>query len=121
MRPAILSFKIGLPSSPTCSMQNLCDPQNQVLGEYFEDDWSKIEPGCPTGRHRSALLASALRCSDAATGYLVDEGDASGKSVAKTNNFSASVLDTEISRPRKADAFFLQNDERHARRVKFGF
>jgi mannose/cellobiose epimerase-like protein (N-acyl-D-glucosamine 2-epimerase family) len=23
---------------------NLCDPQSQVLGEYFEDDWSKIEP-----------------------------------------------------------------------------
>jgi mannose/cellobiose epimerase-like protein (N-acyl-D-glucosamine 2-epimerase family) len=23
---------------------NLCDPPRQDLGEYFEDDWSKIEP-----------------------------------------------------------------------------
>ncbi len=79
---------------------NLYDRQRQVLGEYFEDDWSKIEPvcvepghqaewvwllrnferitGCPTGRYRSELLASALRYRDPATGCLVDEGDAQG-------------------------------------------
>jgi mannose/cellobiose epimerase-like protein (N-acyl-D-glucosamine 2-epimerase family) len=79
---------------------NLYDPQRQVLGEYFEDDWSKIEPvciepghqaewvwllkgferitGCPTGRHRAGLLASALRYRDDATGCLFDEGSADG-------------------------------------------
>jgi mannose/cellobiose epimerase-like protein (N-acyl-D-glucosamine 2-epimerase family) len=79
---------------------NLYDPQRQVLGEYFEEDWSKIEPvivepghqaewvwllkgferitGCPTGRHRAQLLASALRYRDARTGCLLDEGDADG-------------------------------------------
>jgi mannose/cellobiose epimerase-like protein (N-acyl-D-glucosamine 2-epimerase family) len=81
-------------------LANLYDKQKQVLGEYFEDDWSRIEPvsvepghqaewvwllkgferitGCPTGRHRSELLASALRYSDEATGCLIDEGDAVG-------------------------------------------
>jgi mannose-6-phosphate isomerase len=71
-----------------------------VLGEYFEEDFSKIEPisvepghqaewvwllkgferitGCPTGRYRGELLASALRYRDEATGCLIDEGDASG-------------------------------------------
>jgi mannose-6-phosphate isomerase len=79
---------------------NLYDPQRQVLGEYFEEDWSKIEPvcvepghqaewvwllkgferitGCPTARHRSQLLASALRYRDDVTGCLFDEGDAGG-------------------------------------------
>jgi mannose/cellobiose epimerase-like protein (N-acyl-D-glucosamine 2-epimerase family) len=79
---------------------NLYDSRRQVLGEYFEDDWSTIEPvsvepghqaewvwllkgferitGCPTGRHRSQLLASALRYRDDATGCLFDEGDADG-------------------------------------------
>lgn len=79
---------------------NLYDGQKQVLGEYFEQDWSRIEPvcvepghqaewvwllkgferitGCPTGRHRGQLLASALRYRDPATGCLVDEGDAAG-------------------------------------------
>src|SRR6267378_5060852 len=79
---------------------NLYDPRRQVLGEYFEEDWSRIEPvsvepghqaewvwllkgferitGCPTGRYRSELLASALRYRDAATGCLIDEGDAAG-------------------------------------------
>jgi mannose-6-phosphate isomerase len=78
----------------------LYDKQKQALGEYFEDDWSRIEPvrvegghqaewvwllkgferitGCPTGRHRGELLASALRYRDEATGCLVDEGDATG-------------------------------------------
>src|SRR3981081_2459501 len=79
---------------------NLFDPRRQVLGEYFEEDWSKIEPvsvepghqaewvwllkgferitGCRTGRHRTALLASALRYCDEATGCLFDEGGADG-------------------------------------------
>jgi mannose/cellobiose epimerase-like protein (N-acyl-D-glucosamine 2-epimerase family) len=79
---------------------NLYDPRRQVLGEYFEDDWSKIEPvciepghqaewvwllrgferitGCPTGRHRAGLLASALRYRDDMTGCLFDEGTADG-------------------------------------------
>lgn len=79
---------------------NLYDRQKQALGEYFEDDWSRIEPvvvepghqaewvwllkgferisGCPTARPRGELLASALRYRDAATGCLVDAGDAAG-------------------------------------------
>ena len=81
-------------------LANLYDKRKQVLGEYFEDDWSRIEPvsvepghqaewawllkgferitGCPTGRYRAELLASALRYRDVATGCLVDEGDADG-------------------------------------------
>ena len=81
-------------------LANLYDKQKHVLGEYFEDDWSKIEPvsvepghqaewvwllkgferitGCPTGRFRGELLASALRYRDEATGCLVDEGDTEG-------------------------------------------
>jgi mannose-6-phosphate isomerase len=79
---------------------NLFDPQCQIVGEYFEEDWSKIEPavvepghqaewvwllkgferitGCPTGRYRSQLLASALHYRDPLTGCLIDEGDANG-------------------------------------------
>jgi mannose-6-phosphate isomerase len=79
---------------------NLYDPQRQVLGEYFEDDWSRIEPvcvepghqaewvwllkgferitGCPTGRYRAGLLASALRFRDDVTGCLFDEGNPDG-------------------------------------------
>ena len=81
-------------------LANLYDKQKRVLGEYFEEDWSKIEPvsvepghqaewawllrgferitGCPTGRYRGELLASALRYRDEATGCLVDEGDSAG-------------------------------------------
>lgn len=81
-------------------LANLYDKQKQLLGEYFEEDWSRIEPvsiepghqaewawllkgferitGCPTGRFRGELLASALRYRDEATGCLVDEGDATG-------------------------------------------
>lgn len=80
-------------------LASLYDKQTRVLGEYFEEDWSKIPPvsvepghltewvwllkgferitGCPTGRPRSELLASALRYRDA-TGCLVDEGNAEG-------------------------------------------
>ncbi|MCP4615803.1 MAG: mannose-6-phosphate isomerase [Bradyrhizobium sp.] len=79
---------------------NLYDRQKQALGEYFEDDWSKIEPvvvepghqaewawllkgferitGCPTARPRGELLATALRYQDVATGCLVDAGDTAG-------------------------------------------
>jgi mannose-6-phosphate isomerase len=79
---------------------NLFDQRTQVLGEYFEEDWSRINPvvvepghlaewtwllkgferitGCPTGRHRAALMSSLLRYRDAA-GCLVDEGDAEGR------------------------------------------
>ena len=81
-------------------LANLYDKQTHVLGEYFEDDWSKIEPvsvepghqaewvwllkgferitGCPTGRYRGELLASALRYRDEATGCLIDEGSTDG-------------------------------------------
>jgi mannose/cellobiose epimerase-like protein (N-acyl-D-glucosamine 2-epimerase family) len=80
---------------------NLYDSRRHVLGEYFEEDWSRIEPvsvepghlaewvwllkgferisGCPTGRYRSQLLASALRYRDHVTSCLFDEGDADGK------------------------------------------
>ena len=79
---------------------NLYDARRQVLGEYFEEDWSRIEPvsvepghqaewvwllkgferitNCPTARHRAELLASALRYRDDGTGCLFDEGDAVG-------------------------------------------
>jgi mannose/cellobiose epimerase-like protein (N-acyl-D-glucosamine 2-epimerase family) len=78
---------------------NLYDKQKRVLGEYFEDDWAKIEPvsvepghqaewvwllkgferitGCPTARPRGELMQSALRYRDA-TGCVVDEGSAEG-------------------------------------------
>jgi mannose/cellobiose epimerase-like protein (N-acyl-D-glucosamine 2-epimerase family) len=81
-------------------LANFYDKEKHLLGEYFEDDWSKIEPvsiepghqaewvwllkgferitGCPTGRFRAELLASALRYRDEATGCLIDEGDADG-------------------------------------------
>jgi mannose/cellobiose epimerase-like protein (N-acyl-D-glucosamine 2-epimerase family) len=80
---------------------NLYDKQKRVLGEYFEDDWSKIKPisvepghqaewvwllkgferitGCPTGSFRAELLETALRYCDEATGCLIDEGDAEGR------------------------------------------
>jgi mannose/cellobiose epimerase-like protein (N-acyl-D-glucosamine 2-epimerase family) len=79
---------------------SLYDARREILGEYFEDDWSKIEPvvvepghqaewvwllrgferitGCPTGRYRAQLLSSAIRYCDDATGCLIDEGDANG-------------------------------------------
>lgn len=80
-------------------LANLYDKRKCALGEYFEDDWSRIEPvsvepghqaewvwllkgferitGCPTGQRRAELLATALRYRDA-TGCLVDEGDDTG-------------------------------------------
>jgi mannose-6-phosphate isomerase len=87
-------------------MASLYDKQRQALGEYFEEDWSRIEPivvepghqaewvwllkgferitGCPTGRPRGELLATALRYQDAATGCLVDVGDAAGNATRDT-------------------------------------
>jgi mannose-6-phosphate isomerase len=81
-------------------LANLYDKQRRILTEYFEEDWSKIEPvsvepghqaewawllkgferitGCPTGQRRIELLETALRYSDEATGCLIDEGDAEG-------------------------------------------
>lgn len=81
-------------------LANLYDKRKCALGEYFEEDWSKIEPvsveaghqaewvwllkgferitGCPTGQRRAELLATALHYRDAATGCLVDEGDDTG-------------------------------------------
>jgi mannose/cellobiose epimerase-like protein (N-acyl-D-glucosamine 2-epimerase family) len=81
-------------------MANLYDKQKRVLGEYFEEDWSRIEPvcvepghqaewiwllkgferitGCPTERPRAELLETMLRYRDEATGLLIDEGDAAG-------------------------------------------
>ena len=81
-------------------LANLYDKQKRVLGEYFEEDWSKIEPvsvepghqaewvwllkgfervtGCPTGRYRAELLETAVRCHDTATGCLIDEADVDG-------------------------------------------
>ncbi|WP_027579885.1 AGE family epimerase/isomerase [Bradyrhizobium sp. Ai1a-2] len=82
-------------------LANLYDKQTHVLGEYFEEDWSKIPPvsvepghlaewvwllkgferitGCPTGRYRGELLTSALRYRDEATGCLTDEGSVEGR------------------------------------------
>ena len=70
------------------------------LGEYFEEDWAKIEPvsvepghqaewvwilkgferitGCPTARPCGELMEAAMRSTDAATGCLIDETDADG-------------------------------------------
>jgi mannose/cellobiose epimerase-like protein (N-acyl-D-glucosamine 2-epimerase family) len=39
----------------------------------------RANSGCPMGRHRAKLLASALRYRDEASGCLIDEGDADGK------------------------------------------
>ena len=79
---------------------NLYDPKRHILGEYFEENWSRIEPVCvepghqaewvwllkgferitgrPTAPHRSQLLDSALRYRDEPTGCLLDESDADG-------------------------------------------
>lgn len=87
-------------------LANLYDKQTRLLGEYFEDDWSRIEPvsvepghqaewvwllkgferitGCPTGRVRAELLKSALRFRDEATGCLIDEGNTKGDIIRHT-------------------------------------
>jgi mannose/cellobiose epimerase-like protein (N-acyl-D-glucosamine 2-epimerase family) len=85
---------------------NLFDQRTQTLGEYFEEDWAPVPPavvepghqaewvwllrgferntGCPTGRFRSALLTSALRYTDPASGCLVDEGNTAGNVTRST-------------------------------------
>jgi mannose/cellobiose epimerase-like protein (N-acyl-D-glucosamine 2-epimerase family) len=111
---------------------NLFDQQTGVLGEYFEEDWARINPvvvepghqaewlwllrgferntGCPTGRFRMALLKSALRYPDAATGCLVDEGDAAGNIVKSTRRLwpqteiaKAFIAQAETSEPGAED------------------
>jgi mannose-6-phosphate isomerase len=111
---------------------NLYDPQRQVLGEYFEEDWSRIEPvsvepghqaewvwllrgferitGCPTARHRSQLLNSALRYRDDVTGCLFDEGDADGNTRTftrrcwpQTEIAKAWIAQAEVEEPGAAD------------------
>jgi mannose/cellobiose epimerase-like protein (N-acyl-D-glucosamine 2-epimerase family) len=111
---------------------SLYDPRRQVLGEYFEDDWSRIEPlivepghqaewvwllkgferitGCPTGRYRAQLLSSAMRFCDDATGCLIDEGDAEGNIRKSTRRLwpqteiaKAWIAQTEAGEPGAAD------------------
>lgn len=79
---------------------HLYDKRTHALGEYFEQDWARIEPvsvepghqaewvwllkgferitGCPTARPRAELLETMLRYRDGATGCLVDQGDTEG-------------------------------------------
>jgi len=85
---------------------SLYDPRRQVVAEYFNDDWSKIEPMCvepghlaewvwllkgferisniSTSRYRAKLLASALRFCEEGTGCLVDEGSEDGSTTKST-------------------------------------
>lgn len=82
-------------------LAHLYDPRSEALGEYFEEDWSRILPviiepghqaewvwllkgferitGCPTMKYRAPLLRSALRFRDEVTGCLVDEANADGR------------------------------------------
>jgi len=107
------------------------DSKKQVLGEYFEQDWSTIHPisiepghqaewvwllkgferisGRPTDQYRSALLKSALRYRDALTGCLVDQGNAdgqitksSGRCWPQTEIAKAWMAQAEIGDPRAA-------------------
>ncbi|KYH03135.1 AGE family epimerase/isomerase [Bradyrhizobium sp. DOA1] len=81
-------------------LANFYDKQKRVLGEYFEEDWSRIEPvsvepghqaewvwllkgferitGCPTGRFRGELMQAAMRSFDTVSGCLIDEADTEG-------------------------------------------
>lgn len=121
---------------------NLYDSQRQVLGEYFEEDWSRIEPvsvepghqaewvwllkgferitGCPTGRHRLQLLASALRYRDEVTGCLFDEGDADGNVQKFTRRLwpqaeiaKAHIAQAEAGEPGAADEAVAAFDRLH--------
>jgi mannose/cellobiose epimerase-like protein (N-acyl-D-glucosamine 2-epimerase family) len=111
---------------------NLYDPRRQVLGEYFEEDWSKIEPvsvepghqaewvwllrgferitGCSTAGHRAQLLSSALRYRDDVTGCLFDEGDSHGnirkfsrRGWPQTEIAKAWIAQAEAREPKAAD------------------
>jgi mannose/cellobiose epimerase-like protein (N-acyl-D-glucosamine 2-epimerase family) len=103
------AFQSGAGELHNLFVGNLYDPRRRVLGEYFNEDWSKIEPvivepghqaewvwllksferisGCPTEQCRSHLLTSALRYRDDATGCLFDEGDADGNITKFTRRF----------------------------------
>lgn len=109
------------------------DSKSGVLGEYYEEDWSKILPisvepghqaewvwllkeferitGCPTGKYRPVLLASALRYTDTQTGCLTDEGNIDGKIVKasgrcwpQTELVKAWLAQAESGVPEAADA-----------------
>lgn len=76
------------------------DARTGFLGEYYEEDWSRIVPvriepghhaewvwllrgferisGCPTARYRDKLLEAAMRHRDPVSGCLIDEADAEG-------------------------------------------
>jgi mannose/cellobiose epimerase-like protein (N-acyl-D-glucosamine 2-epimerase family) len=58
-------------------LANLYDKQRQVLGEYFEEDFSKIEPVSVEPGHQ-AEWAWLLKGFERITGCLIDEGDAGG-------------------------------------------
>ena len=53
------------------------EPGHQAEWAWLLKGFERIT-GCPTGRYRGELLASALRYRDEATGCLVDEGNAAG-------------------------------------------
>lgn len=100
-----LSFQARSGELFSLFVSNFYDTATQCLGEYFEEDWSRILPvsvepghqaewvwllkgferitGCPTGRYRSELLRSALRYRDV-TGCLIDEGDSAGNVTKST-------------------------------------
>jgi len=107
---------------------NFYDQKTQTLAEFFEEDWSPIHPavvepghqaewlwllraferntGCPTGRFRAGLMTSALRCTDEATGCLVDECDTSGRITRATRRLwpqteiaKAFIAQAEVSEP----------------------
>jgi mannose/cellobiose epimerase-like protein (N-acyl-D-glucosamine 2-epimerase family) len=111
---------------------NLYDKKTRVIGEYFEDDWSRIKPvsvepghlaewvwllkgferitGCPTAAPRAELLASALRYRDESTGCLIDEGDADGNLKRQTRRLwpqteiaKAWIAQAEAGEPGAAD------------------
>lgn len=112
----------------------LFDQRTQTLGEYFEEDWAPIKPaviepghqaewlwllrsferntGCPTGRFRTGLLATALKYRDA-TGCLVDEGDVAGNITKSTRRLWPQ---TEIAKAYLAQAETSEEGaEEHAR------
>lgn len=87
-------------------VRSLFDEQTGTLSEYFQENWTPIEPavvepghqaewvwllkeferitGCPTARFRSALMKAALRSFDERTGCLIDECDEAGQTVKAT-------------------------------------
>src|ERR1700677_3704341 len=83
MRPVIRFIRDALLFDLFAS--NLYDQQHQVCGEPgHQAEWVWLLKGferitgCPTGKQRAALLASALRYRDDVTGCLWDEGNMDG-------------------------------------------